>query len=162
MQVRRSIGYVPQVLSADGGLTAYENLLLSARIYGMPGPEREGRIRKALKFMGLEGHEEKLVKTYSGGMIRRLEIAQALLHRPAVLILDEPTIGLHPVARHAVWERLKALNGEMGMTILLTTHDMEEADPLDDVFAKACGAVLQESGDFWGVGQTRLTARQLG
>jgi ABC-2 type transport system ATP-binding protein len=134
-RVRRRIGYVPQMLSADGALTGRENLILSARLYGMPRAERDPRIADALSFMGLAEAAEKLVKTYSGGMIRRLEIAQAMLHRPAILFLDEPTIGLDPVARHAVWDRLRDLRREFGMTILLTTHDMDEADTLCDTLA---------------------------
>ena len=129
-EVRRRIGYVPQMLSADGALTGHENLLLSARLYGVASGERRGRIRAALDFMGLSDSADRLVKTYSGGMVRRLELAQAMLHKPAVLFLDEPTIGLDPVARHAVWQHLKDLNQEFHMTILLTTHDMEEADRL--------------------------------
>jgi ABC-2 type transport system ATP-binding protein len=134
-RVRRRIGYVPQMLSADGALTGRENLILSARLYGMPRAERDPRIADALSFMGLVEAAEKLVKTYSGGMIRRLEIAQAMLHRPVVLFLDEPTIGLDPVARHTVWDRLRDLRGEFNMTILLTTHDMDEADALCDTLA---------------------------
>ena len=135
LEVRRRIGYVPQMLSADGSLTADENLTLSARLYGMAGDARRARIREALDFTGLREVSDRLVKTYSGGMIRRLELAQAMLHHPAVLFLDEPTIGLDPVARKAVWERLQALRRDYGMTILLTTHDMEEADYLCDRLA---------------------------
>jgi len=134
-EVRRRIGYVPQLLSADGGLTGAENLMLSAKLYGMPRAERNPRIAEALEFMGLSDAAGKLVKTYSGGMIRRLELAQAMLHRPAVLFLDEPSIGLDPVARHAVWERLHDLRAQFQMTILITTHDMDEADVLCDVLA---------------------------
>jgi ABC-2 type transport system ATP-binding protein len=130
VEVRRHIGYVPQMLSADGALTARENLDLSARLYGLRGSLRTSRIEEALTFASLESFADKLVKTYSGGMIRRLEIAQATLHRPAVLFLDEPTIGLDPVARRTVWERLLELRQSSGVTILLTTHDMEEADYL--------------------------------
>jgi ABC-2 type transport system ATP-binding protein len=129
-EVRRRIGYVPQMLSADGALTGYENLLLSARLYGVSRATRRRRIDDALEFMGLTAFARRLVKTYSGGMIRRLELAQATLHQPKVLFLDEPTIGLDPVARHSVWERLAELNREFGITILLTTHDMEEAEQL--------------------------------
>jgi len=128
--VRSRIGYVPQMLSADGALTGRENLHLSAVLYGMDAAEARGRIGDALAFMGLEAFGDKLVKTYSGGMIRRLELAQAMLHQPAVLFLDEPTIGLDPTARHSVWDRLLELRDRSGMTILLTTHDMEEADAL--------------------------------
>ena len=134
-EVRRRIGYVPQMLSADGALTAYENLMLSAKLYGMKRSDRKSRIADALNFMNLNEFSHKLVKTYSGGMIRRLELAQAMLHMPAVLFLDEPTIGLDPVARRVVWERLIALKVQYGMTILITTHDMEEADRLCDEIA---------------------------
>jgi len=129
-EVRRHIGYVPQMLSADGALTGYENLLLSARLYRVLRGVRARRITEALRFMGLTDSAHRLVKTYSGGMIRRLELAQAMLHRPSVLFLDEPTIGLDPVARRSVWERLVELNRSHRVTILLTTHDMEEADHL--------------------------------
>ncbi len=128
--VREHIGYVPQVLSADGALTGYENLLLSARLYAIPGPERHRRIEEALAFMGLTAFGPSLVRSYSGGMIRRLELAQAMLHRPVLLFLDEPTIGLDPVARHAVWDRLQDLCASFGTTLLVTTHDMDEADHL--------------------------------
>ena len=134
-KVRRSIGYVPQALSADGGLTGWENLNLSAKLYGIPRAERKGRIEDALQFMALTDFGRKLVKTYSGGMIRRLEIAQAMLHRPTVLFLDEPTIGLDPVARRNVWERLLELRRNFQMTVLITTHAMDEADELCDHLA---------------------------
>jgi len=134
-QVRRQIGYVPQMLSADGALTGRENLVLSAKLYRMPKAERTARIDEALKFMGLEDSAHKIVKAYSGGMIRRLELALAMLHHPTVLFLDEPTIGLDPVAKRIVWDRLKDLQRDYNMTILVTTHDMEEADLLCDELA---------------------------
>ena len=134
-QVRRRIGYVPQALSADGALTGYENLNLSAKLYGIPRAERKRRIEDALRFMGLTDFGRKLVKTFSGGMIRRLEIAQAMLHRPTVLFLDEPTIGLDPVARRSVWERLVELRANFQMTVLITTHGMDEAEELCDQLA---------------------------
>jgi ABC-2 type transport system ATP-binding protein len=93
------------------------------------------RIGEALDFMGLADSAKKLVKTYSGGMVRRLELAQAMLHRPAILFLDEPTIGLDPIARHSVWDRLRDLRRDYGMTVLITTHDMEEAEALCDELA---------------------------
>jgi ABC-2 type transport system ATP-binding protein len=133
--VRGRIGYVPQMLSADGALTARENLLFSARLYGVASEQRAPRIVDALRVMGLEDAADRLVSTYSGGMIRRLELAQAMLHHPALLFLDEPTIGLDPLARHAVWDRLRALRKDFGMTVLLTTHDMEEAASLCDELA---------------------------
>jgi len=134
-EVRRRIGYVPQLLSADGSLTGAENLTLSARLYRVPATARASRISDALAFMDLTEARGQLVRTYSGGMIRRLEIAQAMLHEPEMLFLDEPTIGLDPVARRAVWERLLELKRRAATTILLTTHDMEEADVLCDRLA---------------------------
>lgn len=128
--VRRSIGYVPQMLSADGSLTGYENLLLSARLYDIPGAICAARIQEALALMGLENAAHQLVRTYSGGMIRRLEIAQSLLHRPQVLFLDEPTVGLDPIARKSLWEHMHTLQTAYEMTIVLTTHLMDEADNL--------------------------------
>jgi ABC-2 type transport system ATP-binding protein len=128
--VRRVIGYVPQALSADGTLSGYENLLVFAKLYDLPRAERATRVREVLAFMGLAEAADKLVRTYSGGMIRRLEVAQAMLHRPYVLFLDEPTVGLDPVARKAVWGHLAQLRAETGMTMFLTTHYMEEADSL--------------------------------
>jgi len=129
-QVRRVIGYVPQMLSADGSLTAYENLLIFAKLYHIPRGERESRIRDSLAFMGLAEVADKMVHDYSGGMIRRLEIAESMLHRPRVLFLDEPTVGLDPIARKAVWDHIRRLRADYGTTILLTTHYMEEADEL--------------------------------
>jgi ABC-2 type transport system ATP-binding protein len=124
------IGYVPQLLSADGALTGYENLLIFSKLYDLPRQERRQRISDVLEFMGLSEFSRKLVRTYSGGMIRRLEIAQAMLHRPILLFLDEPTIGLDPVARKAVWQHIQQLRADYGTTILLTTHYMDEADQL--------------------------------
>ncbi len=129
-EVRRNIGYVPQLISADAQVSGYENLWVFARLYSIPGAEREGRIRDALEFMGLSSVADELVKNYSGGMIRRLEIAQALMHRPRILFLDEPTVGLDPLARDAVWEQIERLRGHFGTSLVLTTHYMEEADRL--------------------------------
>ncbi len=128
VQVRRLIGYVPQLISADGTLTGYENLMVFARLYDIPGRECRARVRSALEFMGLEDSADRLVRQYSGGMIRRLEIAQSVLHRPPVLFLDEPTVGLDPGARRLVWEHLGRLRGEYGTTILMSTHLMDEAE----------------------------------
>jgi ABC-2 type transport system ATP-binding protein len=128
--VRRVIGYVPQMLSADGTLTGFENLNVFAKLYELPRRERKQRVEAALAFMGLEDSANKLVRQYSGGMIRRLEIAQSLLHHPRVLFLDEPTIGLDPAARRAVWEHIGQLRRRFGTTVVLTTHHMEEADQL--------------------------------
>jgi ABC-2 type transport system ATP-binding protein len=130
MSVRRLIGYVPQQLSADGALTGHENVWLFARLYDIPRRELRSRIEAALAMMGLEEAAGRRVKTYSGGMVRRLELAQALVNRPRLLVLDEPTIGLDPVARSDVWDRVRTLRAETGMSVLLTTHYMEEADQL--------------------------------
>ena len=121
-KVRRLIGYVPQILSADGTLTGRENLMIFAKLYDIPKSERATRIDGSLEFMGLTDASDKLVKNYSGGMIRRLEIAQSMLHRPKVLFLDEPTIGLDPVGRKAVWDHIQKLRVDYGTTIFLTTH----------------------------------------
>lgn len=128
--VRWRIGYVSQMVSADGDLTSYENLLISAKVYLIPSAERHERIMNALEFMQLADVKDKLVRQYSGGMIRRLEIAQAMLHHPRVLFLDEPTVGLDPSAKRRVWESIRQLRSQFGTTILMTTHDMEEADEL--------------------------------
>ena len=128
--VRRLIGYVPQALSADGALTGYENLLVFAKLYDIPAAERKWRIADALAMVGLTDSADKLVRRYSGGMIRRLEIAQSTLHRPPLLFLDEPTVGLDPLARKVVWEHIERLRAAHNTTIFLTTHYMEEADNL--------------------------------
>jgi ABC-2 type transport system ATP-binding protein len=133
--VRQNIGYVPQLLSADGDLTAYENLLLSGKLYGLSYKRREKRIAEVLAFMGLTAFANQLVNEYSGGMIRRLEIAQALLHEPRVLFLDEPTVGLDPAAKKTLWQRIQQWRTQFGTTILMTTHDMDEADNLCDIVA---------------------------
>ena len=129
-QVRRLIGYVPQMISVDGALTALENLQVFARLYDVPRSERSRRIDDALELVGLASEAHRLVRTYSGGMIRRLEIAEAMLHRPPMLFLDEPTVGLDPIGREAVWDRIEQVRAELGTTILLTTHYMEEAEQL--------------------------------
>jgi len=129
-EVRRVIGYVPQLISADGALTGYENLLIFSKLYDIPRKERQQRIAEVLKFMGLSDFSNKLARTYSGGMLRRLEIAEGMLHRPRILFLDEPTVGLDPVARNMVWEHIKQLRSDYGTTIFLTTHYMDEADKL--------------------------------
>jgi ABC-2 type transport system ATP-binding protein len=129
-RVRRRIGYVPQLISVDGDLTGSENLRVFARLYDVPRAERRTRIEEALDRMGLAEYGRRLVREYSGGMIRRLEIAEAMLHRPPMLFLDEPTVGLDPIAREAVWERIEQLRAEFGTTIIVTTHYMDEAELL--------------------------------
>jgi ABC-2 type transport system ATP-binding protein len=132
LQVRRIIGYVPQQLSIDAQLSGYEKVWLFARLFDVPRKERRQRVRRSLELMGLDDVADRLASTYSGGMIRRLELAQALVNRPRMLVLDEPTIGLDPVARRSVWERVLELRSELGMTVILTTHYMEEAEELCD------------------------------
>jgi len=128
LSVRASIGYIPQAISVDGALTAYENLDFYGRVTGVPRRERRERIAEAIETMELAPMLDRLARTLSGGMLRRLEIASALLNRPEVLFLDEPTVGLDPTARGMVWERLQALREQEGTTILVTTHVMEEAE----------------------------------
>ncbi len=132
MAVRRLLGYVPQQLSIEAALTGRENVSWFARLYDVPRRERKARVDEALEAMGLADDADRLAGTYSGGMVRRLELAQALVNRPALLILDEPTVGLDPVARGGVWERVEELRLSTGMTVLVTTHYMEEADALCD------------------------------
>ena len=190
-KVRQNIGYVPQLISADGELTAYENLLLSAKLYGLRRKERQRRILEVLKFMGLESSGsagEKLLR----GHDTRLEIGQALLHKPSVLFLDEPTVGLDPAARISLWRQIQLMQQEMSMTNLLTTHDMDEADKLcdivalmhlgkivvmdtpqhlkaavgpkatlDDVFVLHTGSSIKETGDYGHAKQIRTTISNL-
>ena len=131
-ETRRVIGYVPQLISVDGQVTGYENLWVFSRLYRIPRAQREERIRDALNFMGLSSFANVLVKNYSGGMVRRLEIAQAMMHQPRVLFMDEPTVGLDPLAREAVWDQIELLRKTYGTSVILTTHYMEEAERLCD------------------------------
>ena len=133
--VRKSIGIVFQDPSLDDELTAYENMDFHGRLYGVPKEGRRARIMEMLKLVGLEDRKDSLVKTFSGGMKRRLEIARGLLHEPKVLFLDEPTIGLDPQTRNYIWEYIRKLNKEKKITIILTTHYMDEADKLCDNLA---------------------------
>ena len=145
VDVRRSIGYVPQAVSVDGSLTGFENLLIFAKLYDLPRREQKARIAEALEFMGLTADGNRLVSQYSGGMVRRLEIAQSTLHRPRVLFLDEPTVGLDPIARDAVWKHLVDLRAAYGTTLFFTTHYMEEAESHCDRIAimhQGCIAAL--------------------
>ncbi len=135
MPIRRLLGYVPQQLSIEASLTGRENVSWFARLYDVPRSERRERVAAALDLMGLADSADRLAGTFSGGMVRRLELAQALVNRPSVLVLDEPTVGLDPVARDGVWQRVEELRNASGMTVLLTTHYMEEADALCDRIA---------------------------
>jgi ABC-2 type transport system ATP-binding protein len=131
--VRRAIGIVFQEPSLDERLTARENLEFHAVLYGMPRAQRATRIADALRLVDLEERADHMVEQYSGGMRRRLEIARGLLHVPAVLFLDEPTLGLDPQSRRSVWEHIGNLRDETGITIFMTTHYMEEAEFCDRI-----------------------------
>ena len=131
--VRRAIGIVFQEPSVDERLTARENLEFHAVLYGMPRAERSQRIGDALRLVDLEERADHMVEQYSGGMRRRLEIARGLLHVPAVLFLDEPTLGLDPQSRRSVWEHIGNLRDKTGITIFMTTHYMEEAEFCDRI-----------------------------
>ncbi|MFL5948488.1 MAG: ABC transporter ATP-binding protein [Gaiellaceae bacterium] len=192
LAVRQAIGYVPQAISIDGALTAYENLEFYGRATGVPRRERRERIEEAVEAMQLASFLDRLGRTLSGGMLRRLEIATALLKQPPVLFLDEPTVGLDPTARRLVWERLEILRAEAGTTVLVTTHQMEEAErqcdriaimdrgtiaaigspeelrqrfgaaALEDVFTEITGGRLEEGGSFRDVRAGRRRSRRLG
>lgn len=132
IKVRQSIGVVFQAPSSDDILTGYENLKVHALLYGIPRKIREKRISEVLELVGLEDRKNDQVKKYSGGMRRRLEIARGLLHHPKVFFLDEPTLGLDPTSRESMWKYIKKIVREEKVTIILTTHYMEEADMLCD------------------------------
>jgi len=144
--VRRMLGFVPQAISVDGDLTGYENLLIFAKLFYVDREQRARRIQEALELFGLADRANDLVKHYSGGMMRRLEIAQALVNRPRLLFLDEPTIGLDPYSRLQVIDHVRQLNRNFGTTILLTTHDMAEADELCDRLAIMSMGKIATSG----------------
>ncbi len=133
--VRQIIGVIPQAATTDLDLSAEENLLIFAKLYGVPRDRRTRVIRELLEAVELGQWGDKPVKTLSGGMRRRLEIARGLVHQPKVFFLDEPTTGLDPVSRVTVWEMLSRLKKERDLTILLTTHYMDEADKLCDRIA---------------------------
>ncbi|MFO7710418.1 MAG: ATP-binding cassette domain-containing protein [Candidatus Woesearchaeota archaeon] len=132
--VRKKFGIVFQDPSIDEELTAYENLVFHAVLYGVT-KDREKRIKEALRIVGLTEKKHNLVKTFSGGMKRRLEIGRSFVHRPDVLFLDEPTTGLDPQTRNAIWEHINMLNKEHNMTIFLTTHYMPEAEEVAEEIA---------------------------
>jgi ABC-2 type transport system ATP-binding protein len=191
-KIQAIIGYVPQMLSAEGSITGYENLLIFSKLYDVPKKEREQRIERALKIMGLTDAADRLVRTYSGGMIRRLEIAQAALHHPKMMFMDEPTVGLDPLARRAVWSLVRELREENDASILITTHIMEEAEELcdrvvimhqgrlvglgtpaelmakasavslDEAFIHYTGQTIEVGGSFKDIQRERTTARRLG
>ncbi len=140
--VRHAIGVIPQALTSDPELTARENMLIHAKLYGLTAAQRQELIPQLLESVGLTEFADKLVGSFSGGMRRRLEIARGLVHSPKILFLDEPTTGLDPVSRTAVWEMINKLKEAAGLTILLTTHYMDEADRLCDRIAIVDHGVL--------------------
>lgn len=129
---RRSFGIVFQDPSLDDELTAYENMFFHAGLYGVPRAETPAKIKEMLDFVELWDRRDSLVKTFSGGMKRRLEIARGLLHTPDVLFLDEPTVGLDPQTRNHIWTYIKKLNKERGLTVFFTTHYMDEVERTAD------------------------------
>jgi ABC-2 type transport system ATP-binding protein len=135
MQVRKSIGIVFQDPSIDDRLTGRENLYMHANLYGVPSAEQKPRINRVLKLVELQDRADSILRTYSGGMRRRLEIARGLIHYPRVLFLDEPTIGLDPQTREHIWSYVEELKKAHDITLVLTTHYMEEADRLSDRIA---------------------------
>jgi len=130
--VRRSIGVIPQAMTSDLELSASENLLIYAKLYGVPRERRKRLIAELLEAVELTAWADKPVKLLYGGMRRRVEIARGLVHEPRIFFLDEPTTGLDPVSRTAVWEMLQRIKGQRNLTVLLTTHYMDEADRLCD------------------------------
>lgn len=146
-EVRKAIGIVFQDPSLDEQLTGRENLDFHGRMYGMKSSHRKERIADVLKLIELEDRADSFVKTYSGGMRRRLEIARGLMHYPKVLFLDEPTLGLDPQTRRRIWEYIKKLRAEKDITIILTTHYMDEADFL-------CSRIgIMDNGEIIAVGK---------
>jgi len=131
-QVRKSFGIVFQDSSVDDELTAYENMLIHAVLYKIPKKERRVKIQQLLEFVELWDRKKEVVKNFSGGMKRRLEIAKGLIHHPAILFLDEPTQGLDPQTRNHIWEYIKKMNQEEHMTVFFTTHYIEEAEKMAD------------------------------
>ena len=131
-QVRRQIGVVLQQVSVDADMTVWENMEFHGRMHHMPAGSRKAEIERWLGYVGLDARATDKVKTLSGGMKRRLQIARALLHRPSILFLDEPTVGLDPQTRRRLWEIIRELNREHNITMLLTTHYMEEAAHICD------------------------------
>ncbi|MGV9678185.1 ATP-binding cassette domain-containing protein [Nocardia sp. NPDC003482] len=156
IDIRYNLGYVPQQLSVEATLTGRQNVMWFARLFDVPRRERARRVTDALAAMNLLDVADRLAASYSGGMVRRLELAQALVNRPALLVLDEPTVGLDPIARDGVWERVRDLRDRFGTTVLLTTHYMGEADALCDRIA------LLHKGTLRAVGAPEELKRALG
>ncbi len=133
--VRHAIGVIPQAFTSDPELTAEENMIIHAKLYGVPAADRARIIQERLEWVDLLKFKHAMVGTFSGGMRRRLEIARGLVHSPRILFLDEPTTGLDPVSRSNVWEMIRRLREQSSLTMLLTTHYMDEADKLCDRIA---------------------------
>ena len=134
-KVRKSIGIVFQDPSIDDRLTGRENLYMHANLYGVPASEQKERIDRILKLVEFEDRADDLLRTYSGGMRRRLELGRGLIHYPKVLFLDEPTVGLDPQTRDHIWKYIRDLKKAHDITVVLTTHYMDEADRLSDRIA---------------------------
>lgn len=145
-KARHSFGIVFQDASLDDELTAYENMMIHAVLYRVPKAERKAKIKHLLEFVELWDRKSKLVKTFSGGMKRRLEIAKGLLHHPKILFLDEPTQGLDPQTRNHIWEYIKKMNQEEKMTVFFTTHYIEEAEKMADTVTVIDHGKIIDSG----------------
>ncbi|SES05774.1 ABC transporter ATP-binding protein [Salipaludibacillus aurantiacus] len=142
-EIRKVLGIVPQEIALYPELTAYENLKFFGRIYGLKGEALSRRVQEVLELLGLEDRQKDLVKTYSGGMKRRINIGAALLHEPEILIMDEPTVGIDPQSRSYILDTVRKLNEEKGMTVLYTSHYMEEVERLcDRVYIMDHGKVI--------------------
>jgi ABC-2 type transport system ATP-binding protein len=134
-RARRSMGVIPQAMTSDGDLTVWENLSIYSKLYGIPAADREKSIDELLELVDLNQWRDAPARNLSGGMRRRLEIARGLVHRPRIFFLDEPTTGLDPVSRVAVWEMITSIKQKRNLTVLITTHYMDEADRLCDRIA---------------------------
>ncbi|HEY1937970.1 MAG TPA: ATP-binding cassette domain-containing protein [Candidatus Angelobacter sp.] len=134
-RARRSMGVIPQAMTSDGDLTVWENLSIYSKLYGIPTADREKSIDELLELVDLNQWRDAPARNLSGGMRRRLEIARGLVHRPRIFFLDEPTTGLDPVSRVAVWEMITSIKQKRNLTVLITTHYMDEADRLCDRIA---------------------------
>jgi ABC-2 type transport system ATP-binding protein len=153
---RKAFGIVFQDPSLDEELTAYENMDLHAALYGIPKPERRPRIQELLELVELWNRQAYMVKTFSGGMRRRLEIARGLLHEPRILFLDEPTLGLDTQTRNLMWDYVKKLSHEKGMTIFFTTHYLDEAEAVAERIA------IIDHGKIVALGTTAELCKQTG
>jgi len=145
-KVRESMGVVPQELTADDELSGFENMMLMARLHHMKGDEARRRSKDLMKLVDLDEAADRKVKTYSGGMRRRLQLVMGLLHEPKVLFLDEPTLGLDVQTRTKMWQYIKQLNKEKGLTVFMTTHYLDEADSLCDRIAIIDHGTIRVSG----------------